>query len=178
MRGGTGNDSLLTVGATVYGDSGNDYLDGVYSSLYGGSGNDTLNGEYGIVDGGSGDDQIEGNDARLVGGLGRDTIAADYDFAVRYNSPSEGGDTINRFYSDDGDIEILASGFKGSLQPGQLSSSQFVTGFSARDSNDQFIYNSAGSLFFDVDGRGGSGQVQLATLTGDVDLSASDLVIV
>lgn len=198
LRGGTGNDTLyggdgsddikggnLDGITTIYGDSGNDVLDVTFGSVFGGSGNDEISGEYAIVDGGDGDDQVQGNDATLIGGLGRDTIAGDFLYSIRYNSPSEGGDTIvgfdpgEGFGRGDGDIEILASGFGGILQLGALPTDQFVSGVSsAQDGNDYFIYDSAGSLFFDVDGSGTSGQIQLATLTGGVNLSASDFLIV
>lgn len=187
LYGGGGNDDIAGADidgtTTIYGDAGDDVLDVTFGSVYGGSGNDVVSGEYGTVDGGDGDDRVSGNNAFLVGGLGRDTISGDFQYSIQYNSSSEGGDTINGFDSGDGTsggeglILIDASGFGGGLVAGALSSDQFVLGSSAQDSNDRFIYNSTGNVFFDVDGSGSSGQVQLATLTDNIDLSASDFYI-
>ncbi|MBR8828338.1 MAG: hypothetical protein DSM107014_10655 [Gomphosphaeria aponina SAG 52.96 = DSM 107014] len=59
-----------------------------------------------------------------------------------------------------------------------MPSSQFVLGTAALDADDRFIYNKAGgALFYDVDGLGGTAQVQIATLTGAPTLAASNIHI-
>ncbi|NJR61684.1 MAG: hypothetical protein HC769_24320 [Cyanobacteria bacterium CRU_2_1] len=74
---------------------------------------------------------------------------------------------------------MVRSGFSNSLNLGTISSAQFHLGSGAADSSDRFIYNqSTGALFFDRDGRGGSAQVQIATLSNRASLSHSDIVVV
>ena len=83
LNGGDGNDTLRGLGGddTLNGDDGDDFLEGH-------SGNDAL-------DGGSGEDMLDGgsDDDTLTGGSGRDTL--------------RGGVGIDRFFTDDGEIDIL-----------------------------------------------------------------------
>ncbi|HEY9659528.1 MAG TPA: hypothetical protein V6C65_13805, partial [Allocoleopsis sp.] len=56
---------------------------------------------------------------------------------------------------------------------------QFVLGNKAKDGNDRFIYNQKkGTLFYDADGKGGVGQVQLATFDNKPGLRANDFLVV
>ena len=52
-------------------------------------------------------------------------------------------------------------------------------GAAAADASDRIIYNSAtGALYFDVDGVGGAAQVQFATLTAGLALTAADFTVI
>lgn len=47
------------------------------------------------------------------------------------------------------------------------------------DASDRFIYNpSTGGLFFDVDGVGGLGQTQFASLSKGLNLTSNDFSII
>lgn len=189
LYGGNGNDSLSGLGS-MYGESGNDTLDGfgaMYggsgndtiiggdgSFLYGGDGNDNLTGDYSNVFGESGNDTLTGFSAVLTGGSGNDIIILTnvYNF-VKFNSPSEGVDTVRDFglgaeqFSRD-TILVSASGFGGGLTAGAtITPEQFTLGTTSANANTRFIYNNTtGALLFDVDGTGASAPVQLATLVG------------
>ena len=120
LSGGDGDDTLKggKDQDTLYGDAGHDFLEGHSrgnEELNGGDGNDTLRGLGGndtlnggaggdsleghsgndVMDGGSGDDVIDAgsDDDTLTGGSGRDTMT--------------GGAGIDRFFADDGEIDIL-----------------------------------------------------------------------
>lgn len=162
LFGGSGDD-------VVFGRDGGDFLDGGSNndSLEGGSGNDTLTGDI-------------GNDT-LVGGLGVDTLTggSGSDF-FRFNFRNEGVDRITDFSSAADTIQVDDSGFGAGLRQGvAITTDQFFLGSSAGDGEDRFIYNrSIGSLFFDSDGRGGTGQTLLATLTDNPVFNRSDIVVV
>ena len=65
------------------------------------------------------------------------------------------------------------------LSTGVLASGAFVTGTSAQDADDRFIYNQAtGELWFDADGNGAGAQVQFAFLAPATALVASDIVVI
>ena len=63
---------------------------------------------------------------------------------------------------------------------GVLPASQFVTGSSANDSNDRFIYNpSNGDLWFDRDGIGNSfSQIKVASLDSNLNITNQDFQII
>jgi Ca2+-binding RTX toxin-like protein len=180
LDGGAGNDQLFGQSGndTLIGGQGNDFLDGGTGSdqLFGESGNDILIGGQGndFLDGGTGSDTLNGglgNDT-LIGGSGIDKFT--------FNSPTDGIDTISDFNSGEGDqIIISASGFSGGLAVGNLPSSQFTIGSSAANASDRFIYNSStGALFFDPDGNGSQGQVDLAVLSSNPALTSSNIFVV
>ena len=140
---------------TIIGDNSPDVLNGGYGAdtITGGPKND-------LIIGGMGAD-------KLTGGLGADQF--------RYNSASEGGDTITDFSSAQGDkISVLGTGF-GGLTPGPLDPSHFADG-SATAATGQFIWVASNSgLYWDADGTGSGVKILLATLTGVTSLSASDM---
>jgi len=178
IRGGIGNDTLESFGATAYGEAGSDRLIGFDSIMYGGAGNDSLDIDTGEAYGGPGNDTLSGTMAFLVGGRGNDLINLDFEVSVGYTTPNEGIDRINNFSTNnDVNFVIDASGFGGGLQPGVLPGEQFVLGSRAQERDDRFIYSNTGQLFYDSDGTGSAGQVQLATLTGAPDLMAGDFFI-
>ncbi|MFN7657701.1 MAG: M10 family metallopeptidase C-terminal domain-containing protein, partial [Dolichospermum sp.] len=106
-----------TAGDTFTGDATN-------NNLVGGSGNDTFLG-------------LGGNDT-LTGGLGADKF--------RFNSPSEGMDTITDFSKAQGDkIELFAPGFNSLVWTdgvtNALAPSVFSVGTSANSWTNHIIYN-------------------------------------
>jgi Ca2+-binding RTX toxin-like protein len=189
LNGGLGNDTLNgdSGNDTLYGGAGNDLLFGDFGNtsvfsgsddyLWGDTGNDTLLGGFGndTLIGGDGSDQLFGGvgDDILTGGGGSDRFVLE--------RPGTGVDTIIDFQTSSGyygllgdAIVVSAKAFGGGL-PSQpygnplfdvtLSEDAFVLGTTAVDASDRFIYNSiTGDLFFDVDGVGGSAQVQVAKL--------------
>ena len=158
-----GNDSYNYTGTDNFSGSGLAGSD----TLLGGIGNDSLAGG-------------DGNDI-LVGGFGNDTLTGGPGIdKFTFNSPTDGTDTISDFNAGEGDqIQVSASGFAERLAVGNLSSSQFTIGSSATDAGDRFIYNSStGGLFFDPDGNGLQGQVQLAVLNSNPALSSSNIFVV
>ncbi|MGI0482103.1 cadherin domain-containing protein [Geminocystis sp. CENA526] len=159
LNGGSGNDVL-------YGNDGNDRLDGGSGndSLFGGNGND-------ILLGGSGSDT-------LVGGMGNDTLTGgsgrDY---FLFNSTAEGVDRITDFNPVD-DFIVINESFGGGLMTGTLQPQQLRIGASANSLDQRLIYNrSTGALFFDIDGQGGSSQVQIATLNSGLTLTEANFLV-
>jgi Ca2+-binding RTX toxin-like protein len=62
---------------------------------------------------------------------------------------------------------------------GGLNAAAFVTGSAAADGSDRIIYNSlTGQLFYDADGTGAGAQVQFATLSPGLTLTASDFSVI
>ncbi|MGV2388627.1 MAG UNVERIFIED_CONTAM: hypothetical protein LVR29_10920 [Microcystis novacekii LVE1205-3] len=73
----------------------------------------------------------------------------------RYNSRTEGIDTITDFNVLDDTVLVSRSGFSGGLTVGTLLNTQFTTGTSATTSAHRFIYNASnGQLWYDIDGTG------------------------
>jgi Ca2+-binding RTX toxin-like protein len=142
---------------TLIGNSGNNQLNG-------GAGNDTLKG-------GTGNDILVGslgNDS-LTGGTGRDRFT--------FTSPNDKSDRITDFSVLDDAIAVSAAGFGGGLVANVAT--QLVIGAAATNANQRFVYDSTnGFLFFDVDGNGGTAQVQIATLsTGLLTMSSADILV-
>ncbi|MEM1255599.1 MAG: calcium-binding protein [Cyanobacteria bacterium P01_H01_bin.21] len=191
IAGGLGNDFL-------FGGDGNDILRGDLNRrssqntinggddiLFGGRGNDRIGGKAGNdqLYGDEGNDSLWGDlgDDVLVGGQGEDIL---YGLAgadvFRFNSPTEGPDTIVDFDQLQGDkLEILGSSFADDLAPGVLSSDAFVLGSSAVNASNRLIYNqSTGSLFFYADGSGTQAALKVATLSNNAHLTHADIVVV
>jgi Ca2+-binding RTX toxin-like protein len=134
-----------------------------------GTGNDlnntiTGNTSNNILTGGRGNDT-------LLGGAGVDTFVL--------NQPSQGVDTIKDFVSGTDKLGISAAEFVGSLAAGgsllagQLRQGAGVT--TASTSAQRFLFNTTNSnLYFDADGVGGIGAVQIAKLEGTPSLSTGD----
>lgn len=152
----TGN----TLGNRLSGEAGNDQLAGGDGRdvLLGGNGNDRLVGE-------------QGRD-RMIGGKGKDTF-------VLTKARKSSRETIRDFRAIDDTIAIVRSGFSDSLKLGKVRANQFRLGTEAEDASDRFIYNrKSGTLFFDADGAGGLGHVQIARLTNKASLTRTDLIVV
>lgn len=162
---------------TIIGSGGNDTLSGYggNDNLFGGSGEDLLWGLEGAdtITGGDGNDTLAGGSDfdLLAGGAGDDTF--------QYNNSAQGGDTIADFYQagygNDDKFMMNAAGFGGGLTVGALFADQFLVranGNSGIDAGDRFVFNSSDdTLWFDIDGIGGSAPVLIAKLlnfTGDL----------
>jgi Ca2+-binding RTX toxin-like protein len=121
---------------------------------------------------------LDGNDT-LIGDKGNDTLTGGNgnDF-FRYNARTEGIDTITDFNVLDDTILVSRKGFSGGLLVGTLLDNQFTMGTSATTSAHRFIYNSTnGLLWYDIDGSGVTAATQIATLSPNLSLTASDFVI-
>ncbi len=148
------------------------------NKLTGNAGNNELSGSNGsdVLTGGLGNDVLTGGlgTDTLTGGKGQDTFV--------YLSPTEGKDTITDFNRAQGDkININRTGFKlTNLTAGALQIDRFVLGTAAKDEGDRFIFNSAtNTLFFDQDGTGsGFQQREIAIISNDLNLKASDIILV
>ena len=143
-----------TAGLTLTGDATN-------NNLVGGSGNDTFLG-------------LGGNDT-LTGGLGADKF--------RFNSPSEGMDTITDFSKAQGDkIELFAPGFNSLVWTdgvtNALAPSVFSVGTSANSWTNHIIFNNSnGIVYFDADALGSGLQVALAQLSPGLNLTNQDFIV-
>ncbi|KRB29144.1 MULTISPECIES: calcium-binding protein [Mesorhizobium] len=125
---------------------------------------------------------IEGNAGNNVinGGGGRDVLTGHggKDVFV-FNSALKAGnvDKITDFNAYQDKIQLDHSIFSG-LQKGALPTSAFFAGAGAHDSNDHIIYNSlTGALSFDSDGTGRAHQIQFATLSPHLSLTASSFIV-
>jgi serralysin len=137
----------------IYGMSGNDRLNGY-------TGNDTLNGGYGndILTGGSGNDIFAFKDwLSKTGNVDKIT-----DYSRTYDSLY----LDNRYMTKLGGI-------------GRLSSSKFVLGTAAKDSNDHLIYDrGTGNLYYDPDGSGTGAKVLIAQFTNKAVLAYSEFTVI
>lgn len=149
----------------LFGDAGNDNLDG-------GTGNDT-------IDGGTGNDALIGGQGNhtLTGGADADTFTFYYTFLIRDFGYVA---AITDFSVADDTINISADGFGNDLSSdAAITLEQFVLGPAAGDASDRFIYNqSTGALFFDSDGIGTTGQVQLAALSTGLSMTNADIFVI
>ena len=133
--------------------------------LIGNTGVNTLDGAAGndILFSGAGQD-------RMIGGAGADRFVL--------SAPRSGVDRIQDFDQREGDELVVDSDDFAGLRRGSLRQNQFVKGTKALDRNDRFIYNQRnGALFYDADGKGGAGQVRIATFGEKPALSASDILV-
>jgi Ca2+-binding RTX toxin-like protein len=131
------------------------------NALSGGAGND-------ILIGGAGNDV-------LTGGIGRDVFR----FTVAPNA-STNVDRIADFSVVDDTIQLENAVFAKLATTGTLSAANFRSGVGAHalDSNDYVIYDSrTGKLYYDADGSGAGGAVQIASLTGTPAITSSDIFI-
>jgi hypothetical protein len=178
-NGGEGNDQIIGGAGNdkIYGHVGND-------KILGGAGNDKLNGNAGrdSVFGKAGVDSLFGGDGSdfLSGGAGRDKLAGGVGADRFYfRSPSEGGDTIRDFQR--GDKICLEGETFANLKVGQLGAKYFIARVDnrAHDANDYFVFRTTDdTLWFDKNGNNPGGAVLLADFGTDVNLRASDILIV
>ena len=169
-------------GATGLALAGNELANRLYGAN---GGNDAL-------DGGAGGDVLygyAGND-RLSGGAGVDSLyggAGNDIFVLTRNAADR--DTIRDFISADDQIEISAGLFGAGLAAGTLSGAQFVSNLTglATDGGSgstRFVLNRTnGALYFDADGAGSGGRVQIGYVLGAdgapaLTLGSADFTIV
>jgi Ca2+-binding RTX toxin-like protein len=171
VNGLAGNDTISasnSAARTYNGDAGNDVLNG-------GTNNDILNGgaDNDTISGGNGNDTINGgtgNDS-LTGGGGSDRFV--------FNNSLEGIDTITDFDPTADLFNVSSSGFATIGGLGTLGASRFFLGAAATTANHRFIYDSSnGNLWFDSDGTGVAGQVQIAQLSTGLALSNTNFNII
>ena len=134
-----------------------------------------------VLNGGAGADTISGGTRGdiLIGGAGADSLTGGLGAdQFRFNSATEGGDTITDFSSAQGDkIGAWSIGFGAGLVAGVLDPAHFALD-AANAANSQFIWVAAShALYWDSDGTGSTAAVLLATLQGVSSLSASDIKV-
>jgi len=118
-----------------------------------------------IINGGGGNDTLTGNG-------GHDTFV--------FNSALSKGNvaTIDDFNPADDKIQLDHAIFKG-LTTGALASTAFYAGTAAHDSSDHIVYNSTtGALYYDSDGTGSAAQIQFATLSPHLAITANSFAVV
>lgn len=156
--------------------NGNAALGDTYSGiegLVGGGGNDTLtgDGQANALIGGGGNDTLDGGAGAdtLTGGAGLDSFV--------FSGSLNGSDRIIDFVVVDDTIGLAAASF--AALGGTVDATEFVIGTGAGDANDFLIYNStAGALYYDADGAGGTAQVLFARLASGLALTNADFSIV
>ncbi|MER9234944.1 calcium-binding protein [Mesorhizobium sp. M0622] len=126
----------------------------------------TIQGNAGanIINGGGGADVLTGNG-------GNDAFV--------FNSALGAGniDKVTDFNKLQDKIQLDDAVFAG-LKLGGLSSDAFFAGTAAHDSSDHIIYNSStGALSFDSDGIGGAAQIQFATLSPGLSITAGSFFV-
>lgn len=164
-------ENLTLTGTNGIGGAGNTLANNIVGNtganrLLGYEGNDTINGGL-------------GND-NLTGGNGADKFV----FSTTLGSTNI--DTITDFTSGtdkivlDDDI-FTALGVTGTSSGAALIGTTFQLGTAANDAGDRIIYDqTSGKLYYDADGTGPGGQVQIALIgaTTHASLAASDFLVV
>lgn len=141
--------------------------------LRGGTGADVLQGEAGndTIHGGAGSDMLSGNAGKDVfvfdARTGRTNVDAVTDFRVPDDS----------LWLDNAVFKSLG---KGSLaRPQKLAADAFVTGARAQDREDRIVYDkNSGKLYYDQNGTGSKAQVQIATLSKGLKMTAADFFVI
>jgi Ca2+-binding RTX toxin-like protein len=170
----------------MFGNAANNVLSGLsgIDLLSGGGGNDHLNGGVGndVLSGGAGNDFLDGGagDDHLNGGAGVDRITTgDGHDIILFNS--DVGASIDRIldFTPGVDSIHLDKFLFAGLAPGTLAVGQFVIAAAAADADDHIIYNdTTGTLFFDQDGAGGTGQIAFCSLQSGLTPANTDFVVV
>jgi hypothetical protein len=125
-------------------------------------------GKAGKVDGGLGND-------KLVCGAGTDKLVFDTTLDAVTNV-----DTVKHFAPGKDMLFLDQTIFTMLTGPGTLKGHEFHVGKHAGDSNDYIIYNKhTGALYYDADGNaGGSLKVEFAQLDKELNLHASDFIVI
>ena len=128
----------------------------------GSDGNDVIvSGDgFDILDGGIGNDVLQsglGTD-QLTGGEGSDTFVFD-----RLSFEGSNTDTILDFNINEDRIHIVQAEFGSLSNLGQLTDVEFYVGEAATTAEHRIIYDSnTGKLYYDIDGVGGEGALEIA----------------
>jgi Ca2+-binding RTX toxin-like protein len=184
VRGYHGADTMIggALPDQFWGEDDNDTLSGNGGNdiLLGGNGIDTLNG-------GLGSDALNGGADRdtLAGGAGVDAVTGGpgSDFIV-FNAPASSAnrDIVSDFANVAGNNDTFR--LENAVMPklggaGALNPAFFRAGAAAHDANDFIVYNrSTGALFYDANGSGAGGAIQLAALSSKPLLTPADFVVI
>ncbi|WP_190287700.1 calcium-binding protein [Massilia sp. NR 4-1] len=158
-------------------------LSGYANRINGLGGNDSITGadKDDVLDGGNGADNISGDAGNdiLIGSYGNDILAGGAGKDIfRFVSSDQGIDSITDFNSGADVIQVLGSNF-GLATGVAVSLISGTTTPAPSGTVAQFLYNTtSGALYFDQDGVGTAAAIQIATLTGQKTLTASDIVVV
>ena len=184
---------------TIDGKKGNDTISGGNGNdtLKGGDGNDQLNGDAGKdkLSGEAGKDTLSGGDGKdtLTGGAGKDTLAGgagndkldggkDKDIFVFDTAPSSksNADHIVKFEVGTDKIALDDAVFNVGSSLGKKEFVSLDSGHKATTAKQHIIYDeSKGELWYDVDGKGGTGPIKFAVLDNEpAKLSVHDFIIV
>jgi Ca2+-binding RTX toxin-like protein len=169
------------------GTAGNDVFWGGAATdrLSGGLGNDQLKGGGGAdtLNGGGGKDQLWGGLGKdtLTGGAGNDVFV--FDTKLSKANIDRISDFANKTGNNDSiwlENSIMTKLGSGTLaKPVKLKADAFWVGDKAHDASDRVIYNKAtGALFYDQDGTGSKGAVQIATLNKNLILTNADFFVI
>ncbi|TIT03019.1 MAG: calcium-binding protein, partial [Mesorhizobium sp.] len=126
---------------------------------------------------------IQGNAGANVinGGRGADILTGNGgNDAFVFNTALGSGniDRVTDFNKSQDKIHLDNAIFAG-LNAGALTAAAFFAGTAAHDSSDHIIYNnSTGALSFDSDGIGGAAQIQFATLSPGLSLTAASIFVI
>ena len=145
--------------------SGND-------SMFGYGGADLFHAGIGNVNGGAGDDTFDGDNGhdKLTDGTGNDI----FKFTIEGQT-----NQINGYNVANDTIQLENAVFTGLTTTGTLAANQFRVDSQAADANDFIIYNkTAGTLLYDADGSGTTAATQVATLSAELSLTNTDIVVI
>jgi Ca2+-binding RTX toxin-like protein len=165
-------EQLTLLGAASINGTGN----GLANLIIGNSANNVLSGAGGAdtLMGGAGDDALTGglgNDS-LTGGTGNDI------FSFLDTPSSSNVDIVNDYSVADDVFHLDHSAFAG-LTAGGLAAGAFDTGTTASDADDRIIYDTvSGALYFDPDGTGAAAQVQFASISPGLAMSAGEFFVI
>jgi Ca2+-binding RTX toxin-like protein len=141
-------------------------------------GSDTLTGSKRAdsLDGGDGDDRLDGGRGgdTLIGGTGADTFV----FSAKLKGKTAPATTILDFSVADDRIELAAKAF-GKLEPGPLADDAFELGSAKAKKDKHAVYyeTDTGRLSYDANGKKKGGDILVATLQKDLDLSSADFLV-
>lgn len=167
----------------IYANGGNDLVnagDG-NDQVYGGFGNDSINGGTGndYLNGGSGDDFLNGGlgNNTLAGGYGADSFVL-LPYFMFPSPPDANSTTVLDFVPG---VDRFVLGYPADTEGAQvykpIPNSAFVLGTAALTQDQNFIYDrGTGRLYYDDDGSGSGQPVLVATLVGNPELKASDIL--
>ena len=119
-----------------------------------------------------------GNDI-LDGDAGNNTLTGGSGLDIFRFSTSGHIDAITDFVVDDDTIQLENDVFTALTTTGALPVDQFVIGTTALDTNDYLIYdNTAGAIFYDIDGSDSIPAVQIATVSTGLSMTHADFFVI
>jgi Ca2+-binding RTX toxin-like protein len=128
---------------------------------------------------------VVGNDGQniVAGGAGNDNLVGlgGNDFFLFEDNPNlSNADYVADFTVSQDHIMLVRAGGYASLTPGTLADGNFlVRGTAFQDANDFIIWDAAnGVLSYDADGSGAGAAQPIALLTPNINLHASDILVV